>query len=231
MKGRAASIRRIPALSVLDGLPVVLGKKKGYEPLEDEDGVPIPAKEFVEELVKRHGNVIYLVDIDGIERNAPQYTLIKDLSAVADLWVDAGPRHSEAVIDVIVAGAAKGVISTRSMSDVGDLARTMDVTDEVVLCIDMDRDGSVMARSRDVGRMEPASLAYIAREEEIQDVVLADHGRRRKEGLNEAEIGKLVATGSGIWVGGRVVEDDLRPLAALGVKGAILDMRGIIRKW
>jgi uncharacterized protein related to proFAR isomerase len=217
-----------PALSVLDGAPVIV-KKKGYDPLLDDDGDPIPPKDFVEELVKRFGRTVYLLDIDGIERNRPQYSLIKDLSKEAELWVDAGSRTSEGLIDVIIAGAEKAVLSTKRMADIDEMIAAVDVSDKVMLGIDFNK--GVISPDSTMARMSPRKVADLARTKGIMEVVFADYSRKRGGPFNRDEIFSLVRSGADIYVGGKVIEDDCPALAELGVKGCLLDMRNIVRRW
>ena len=224
-----AAVLMIPALSIREGRPVVIKKRNIYDHLEDDDGDPIPPKEFVEELVKRHGQIVYIMDIDGIERNRPQYDVLKALSKVAEIWVDAGSRSGEALIDIFTTGAEKTVISTKVMEGLGDIDAAAEISDKLMLCIDYNR--RILARNEEVGRMTPQGLADLARRKGIRDVVLADYGRKRKMELNRDVIYSLVRTGANIYVGGRVRKKDRKALYDMGATGGLLDMMAIIKKW
>jgi len=228
--GKGRKVRLIPALSIHEGRLVVFSKKKGYDPLEDDDGETIPAKEFVQELVKRFGEVVYLMDIDGIERNRPQYSLMKELSKEAELWVDAGFRTVEALIDSFVAGADKAIISTKTMEGLDDIGAALEVSENVMLCIDFDKRG-VVARRREIGSMYLRTIADMAISEGIKEIVFADYSRKRKKDLNQQSIFDLVHSGADVYVGGKVVAEDAPALRELGARGGLLDMRAIVKNW
>jgi uncharacterized protein related to proFAR isomerase len=228
--GKAKEVRLIPALSIFEGRPVVFSRKKGYDGLEDDDGEPIPAKDFVQELVERFGDVVYLMDIDGIERNRPQYSLIKELSKEAELWVDAGTRAPDSLIDIFVAGAEKAVISTKTMEGLDDMVSALEVSEKVMLSIDIDKRG-IVARNRDLASMYMRTIADIAMTEGIGEIVLADYSRKRNEDLDRTSIHDLVNSGAEVYVGGKVVKDDAPILGELGARGGLLDMRSIVKDW
>ena len=48
---------------------------------------------------------IYILDLDGIERDKPNLCTYQRLSASHDLWVDNGPRNLGDVVDAFMAGA------------------------------------------------------------------------------------------------------------------------------
>jgi hypothetical protein len=50
-------------------------------------------------------SALYVLDLDGIERNKPNLCLYQKLSQDYQLWIDAGPRELGDVVDAIMAGA------------------------------------------------------------------------------------------------------------------------------
>ena len=58
-------------------------------------------------LDKYKDKILYLYDLDGINRNKPNLCLFQKLSKTHELWVDAGPRSIGDIVDVIVSGASK----------------------------------------------------------------------------------------------------------------------------
>ncbi len=52
----------------------------------------------------------YLFDKDGITKNRPNYNTYQRLSSHADLWIDAGPRILEDLMDVVMAGATAVIL-------------------------------------------------------------------------------------------------------------------------
>jgi len=58
-------------------------------------------------LDKYKDKILYLYDLDGINRNKPNLCLFQKLSKTHELWVDAGPRSIGDIVDAIVSGASK----------------------------------------------------------------------------------------------------------------------------
>ena len=228
-KEKNKGILTIPVISLTDGKFVVIGKDGNYEPIEDEDGAPVDLMAFTEELVKRFGDAIYINDIDGMESNNPQYAVLKKLTSLAELWVDSGVRSGDALIDVIFAGAQRAVLSTKSMGDLDDIPAALEVSDGILLCIDYDK--GIIARNRDLSKMTPVKVALAAKRSGVEDIIFADHGRKRKDGIKTQIISELCGLGLGVYVGGNIVSKDLPALEKLGVKGALLDLGEILKNW
>jgi hypothetical protein len=48
---------------------------------------------------------VYVLDLDGIERNKPNLDLYQRISEYCRIWVDSGPRSLGDVVDIVMAGA------------------------------------------------------------------------------------------------------------------------------
>ena len=57
-------------------------------------------------------NKLYILDLDGIERNKPNLCLYQKLSQDYQLWIDAGPCTLGDVVDIIMAGAFDVTVRT-----------------------------------------------------------------------------------------------------------------------
>lgn len=64
-------------------------------------------KKIKDTLDKYKDKILYLYDLDGINRNKPNLCLFQKLSKTHELWVDAGPRSIGDIVDTIVSGASK----------------------------------------------------------------------------------------------------------------------------
>ena len=51
--------------------------------------------------------LLYVLDIDGIKKDKPNYCIYQKLSKSFDLWIDCGPRNLEDVVDSFMAGATR----------------------------------------------------------------------------------------------------------------------------
>ena len=85
--------------------------------------------------LKERYDEICIVDVDGTKRNKPQLKLVQELGDEINIWLDGGVRHTENVVDYLIAGALKVVVNFQNFS-LNELKRTCSLTDNVALFID-----------------------------------------------------------------------------------------------
>ena len=80
--------------------------------------------------------MLYILDIDGIEHDNPQLDLYQKLSDHCILWVDAGPRMLDDVMDIIMAGATNITVREELWPAI-DILGILDITEgETYLAVD-----------------------------------------------------------------------------------------------
>ena len=98
---------------------------------------PVPWSEAVEGLdraLEEFGKVL-VWDLEGIERNRPDLRLVRHFEG-EDLWVDAGVRLAEGVIDVLVGGAERAVVGTKTLRGLEELEDARDLTENIIPLLD-----------------------------------------------------------------------------------------------
>jgi phosphoribosylformimino-5-aminoimidazole carboxamide ribonucleotide (ProFAR) isomerase len=102
----------------------------------DRDGINLISNsiDLIYDLKERYDN-IYIVDVDGTKRNKPQLKLVQKLGDEINIWLDGGVRHTENVVDYLIAGALKVVIDLQNFS-LNELKRTCSLTDNIALFVD-----------------------------------------------------------------------------------------------
>lgn len=96
-----------------------------------------------EELISRISSeheMLYVSDKDGIERNKPQLDLAREICDEVPTMYEAGVRHGQNVIDVIIAGAEKAVVGTATLADLDELRLAFKLSENIILKADY-RDG------------------------------------------------------------------------------------------
>lgn len=117
-------------------VPVVYVKDKQI--LRKKDGEPISIKDILE-LVKADEEV-YILDEHGIEENKPEFSIYQSLSERYSIWVDAGPRILDDVVDVVMGGATNVVIRENLFVS-KDLPEVKDFTDCLIYSyVDLQKD-------------------------------------------------------------------------------------------
>lgn len=137
-------IDRIPAISIFNGSPVEPGPD-GYRRVEKD------LFDIVEDLRSQY-NRIYMIDLNGIHQNNPQTDLIQELSSDTEIWVDAGPRIMEDLMDIITSGASKAVMGTKTLLSMEEFQKSLEITENVIFSVDVIND-SVASLSKEIGLM------------------------------------------------------------------------------
>jgi len=94
---------------------------------------------FLKDILKEinEDEKIYILDLDGIEKDKPNFCTFQSLSDSYDLWVDFGPRNLGDVVDAVLAGAntitlRKSLWLNFELSDIKDITEN-----EIFLNIDI----------------------------------------------------------------------------------------------
>jgi hypothetical protein len=90
------------------------------------------------------GNMIYIKDFDGTEKDAPNLEIYQKLSDKNDLWVDAGPRTFGDVVDIIMAGASRITIM-KNIFPMKEIPNIKEVTDSMIYTnIDLEKEQDIL---------------------------------------------------------------------------------------
>jgi uncharacterized protein related to proFAR isomerase len=69
----------------------------------DKTSKPVSKERFLREIISE--SRIYILDLDGINKDKPNLCIYQNLSNSYDLWVDYGPRTLGDIVDVFFTGA------------------------------------------------------------------------------------------------------------------------------
>ncbi len=140
------------------------------------DGI-VPAGETLEGLdraLQDFGRVL-VWDLDGIERNRPNLALVRHFEG-EPVWVDAGVRHAEGAVDVLVAGAERAVVGTKTLRSLSELDEARELSENVVPLLDF-VDGELWAADA-IRAIPPADLLARWRGMDIDTALLVDEAGR-----------------------------------------------------
>lgn len=183
----------MPSLSFKNNKIVVV-KDRNYETFS-YSGENIALREAFEELSDYEK--IYFLDIDGIKHNRPQTDVIRKASTMKEIWADIGARTAESITDAFIAGADKAVLSTKTVSSFQEVERSIELSDELVLCVDYDDD--IVSPSEEIRNMGVRELTNSCMDKGIRKVVFNDLS---EGGFNENGLGKMPAGDYELYVGG-----------------------------
>lgn len=219
----------VPAVSVKAG-DVVIVRNHAYEPVEDEAGEPFAIDEFVEVFLKDFAAVL-VFDIDGIEGEGAQFDEVARLDRAAqEVWWDAGARDQADIINVLTSGADRAVVSTRSLKSYRELAKAVELTENLVFEIVL-KDGAVVAAAREVRGQPPAAVAKAAAQAGVEDFLLLDSSRPLGAPLQWDAAGAVGAQAKSLYLGGGIdvaTARAMRAPPAVPLKGAVVDLISVL---
>lgn len=211
----------MPAISLLKG-KVVITEGENYIPLRVEGNVPSIEK-FIKELSKEYEE-IYILDIRGIRSNKPQLDILGRISSKANLWVDAGIRFADSIIDILITGAENVVLGTKTLAGLDEIKKAYQLSQNIVLGIDY-KEG-IISHESEISQLSPERLASIVKGMGIEKVVFADLGGAEKR-IRYNIIKALLSREVKLSVGG-LDKENLKELERLGVERAIIDVKELI---
>jgi Histidine biosynthesis protein len=216
--GRSIPSDRAPTEPRL--VPIVLLGSGGRLMVPGPDG-PVEARtptharvdlfDFIDHLVARYRR-LYIVDLQGIDRNTPQLDYLQELTRDTDAWVDAGVESADGVIDILVAGARRAVVGTAHLTGPVELERSLRLSGELALEIELGEAGRVVGAS--AWGEDPRAAARTARRAGVAHLILSPRGGP----VDWRLVGEL-ATGGPIWIDGSFERHDAARLSPSGAAG------------
>jgi HisA/HisF family protein len=243
------AMRIIPVLDIKGGIVVHArrGRRADYEPLRSPlvDGCePVAVARAL--CAAARTSSLYVADLDALAGAPVDVATPAALSAVAELWIDAGATTIERALALVRAGAARNVIGTESLGSAppGDVSQftargwrwnaTVRGEHDIaataappmpVLSVDL-RDGRLISRDPDLAGRAAAAAAPLAAALGVREVLVIDLARVGSgSGPPLQAVAELAAAlpGLDVYAGGGVRDDDdLRALEAAGAAGALL---------
>lgn len=205
----------VPNLYLDSGRVVELVSDR-FEPVLDDAGKNVDPFEVADRLAAKYQRFC-VVDLEGLRRNRAQLEYLQELSRSGELWVDAGVRTGDQVIDVLVTGARRAILSTGYLLSPKELRRAWRLSTEVLFAVETE--GNVVRpRGNDWDGQPAAEAVANARSVGIVDVILRSHGSP-----TDWPLIRQLAEGGILWVDG-VGESTLRSrLPSSGAVGGFFD--------
>ena len=214
----------IPAVNVYKGVPVVRGENV-YVTFKDASGSDFEIQGLIDKL-KEDFERIFILDINGINRDKPQLDLIKTLSSKIELWVDGGSRYSDSAIDILVAGAEKVVLGTKTLRSMEELKKVHELSQNIILGIDYD-DG-IVSPKKEISEMTPFRLVQEVQNLGIEDIIFTDLKHLASNTPFDLEVGNSLARGqTNIYLHGNF-EYDPQKYKWMDMAGLMIEVKALI---
>ncbi len=207
---------------------MVEARDGSYYIVRGENGGSINPRDLLLALKKEFGTV-FVLDIDGIERNAPDLKLIQRSAPLLPIWAYAGSRDIMGIMDVLVAGVDKVIIGTQYLLEMGLLKEAHEMTSNII--ISFDHGTTMLCPSRNLQSTGIREMARSVKEIGVNIAIFFDLGRVSRGGdLCLGEIGILQEKFEEVYVAGILSPADIDKLAGMGVSGIIADFKSL-REW
>ncbi|MDE1881603.1 MAG: hypothetical protein KGI89_13775 [Euryarchaeota archaeon] len=195
-----------------------------YQALMGVSGAPVDLFDAVDHLLALYHR-IYVVDVEGVREERPQFEYLQELTKGQEEWVDAGARDSDQVMDVLVAGASRAVLSTPTLRSAREISTSLKLTSQVALEIVHDH-GRVAAHDRGLDNAPVEELASEARAAGVSHIILSSDER-----TVDWSLVRRVAEGGPTFVGGRFFTESRSELASAGARGGIFSAKELLERW
>jgi HisA/HisF family protein len=231
-------MRIVPVLDLRGGIVVHArrGQRAHYAPLRSPlvDGCePVAVARAL--CAVGQSRSLYIADLDALAGAPVDVATLVALSAVAELWVDAGAVAPERAADLALAGATRNVVGTESLGPDAPGKRSAGTpgmrsagappAPPLVLSIDL-RDGRLISPRPELAGRGPVAAAPLATELGVRELIVIDLARVGSgAGPPLRAVAELAAAlpGLAIYAGGGVRDDaDLRALESAGATGALV---------
>ncbi|UCE91611.1 MAG: hypothetical protein JSV90_00160 [Methanobacteriota archaeon] len=112
----------------------------------------------------------YVVDVDGITKNKPQLDVAQRVCDEMPTLYEGGVRYSHNVIDMLITGADRAVVGTRTLATVSELRGAFKLSENITFKVDF-RDGIVSSDPGISGRAISDLIAEVV-EIGVQDIIV-----------------------------------------------------------
>jgi uncharacterized protein related to proFAR isomerase len=218
-------MKLIPAISIKGG-QVAIVENGQYTFLRGSDGLFRSPVNLVRELDLLVGEV-FILDIDGLEKNSPDLGTVKRIAAFRDVWLDAGTADADSMMDLFVSDASRVVMGTLTLESLDELRKALEISENIIFSIAYDH-GIVSPNPRVAGMDLDAFLKEIDDFPTLQTGMLFDLGGLRDSTPPDTEvISKLAGHFKEFYVSGHMTDANVDALQDYGVSGLIIDFRAM----
>jgi len=215
-------MKLIPAISIKDG-HVAIAEGGQYTYLRNSDGQFRSPVNLIREFELLVGEV-FVLDIDGLEKNNPDLDTVKRIAAYRDVWLDAGTIDADSMMDLFVSGASRVVMGTLTLESLDELRKALEISENIIFSIAYDK--GIVSPDPSVSGMDlDLLLKEIGEFPKLQTGMLFDLGGLRDRTPPDASIvSKIASHFEEFYVSGHIPAN-IDALEGSGVSGLIVDFR------
>jgi uncharacterized protein related to proFAR isomerase len=165
---------------------------------------------------------VYVVDLAGVNDANPNFEVTRRLGKRCDVWLDAGGREPEEVLDGYMLDVERVVAGTMTFASLDAFAGLYTLSTDVLPCIDWD--GKVVWRAGYPGPTDLRDVLQALRGIGFHSACVLDMRRLGTElGPDPAVLAVLEGLDLELYLGGGLQESDVLRLRDRGFAGGLVD--------
>jgi HisA/HisF family protein len=175
------------------------------------------------------GKTVYVADLDALEGRGDQREVIRELreDLGAETWVDAGVSDPETAFRLLEAGAARVIVGTETLTDIGSLRSIRKTLSSAQMLVSVDvGDVGVLSRCSALSGRPPLAVIELLAQEDVTEVILLalrQVGTGAGPDLETLRAARTAFPHMRLITGGGVrTAEDMRALAEAGADGVLL---------
>jgi uncharacterized protein related to proFAR isomerase len=216
----------IPSLAVIGKTPVWVKDGK-YNPIRFDNRIVSP--EAIALAFSKVYETIHYLDISGIRNGKVEWNTFQAVvESSKEVWADVGITFSESVIDPLMSGAANGIISTKMIQSIEEIAAAFEMTENIILQIDYDN--GIIAKDPVIKDMAPGDLIREMSSFGMDSFIFENIASERKSNSKVliTQLLQALPSGGRLYAGVEEIHE-LGPLDELGLDGAIISISRLMR--
>ncbi|MGA1822195.1 MAG: HisA/HisF-related TIM barrel protein [Thermoplasmatota archaeon] len=215
----------IPSLAVMGKTPVYVEDGRYNKIILDGEDV---SSVQVASILSRDFERMHYLDILGIRDGSVEWNMFQSIMDVGnEVWADTGAVVSDSVIDIIMSGATRAIISTKMVESLEEIVSSLELSDNLVL--QMDYNGKLVSKDGRIVKMDPADFASEMAALGIEDFIIDDitpERNRISTGILE-DILDVLGSECSVYAGAEEISE-AEDVIARGARGAIISCSRIL---
>jgi uncharacterized protein related to proFAR isomerase len=165
---------------------------------------------------------LYVMDLAGVNDGNPNFEVTRHLGKRCDVWLDAGGREPDEVMDGYMLDVERVIAGTKTLASPDAFAGLYALSTDVLPCVDWD--GKVVWRAGHRGPMDLRDVVMGLGKIGFPSVCVLDLRRLGTElGPDPAVLAMLEGLDLELYVGGGLQESDVLRLREQGFAGGLVD--------
>lgn len=215
----------IPSLAVMGKTPVYVEDGRYNKIRIDEEDVS--SLEIAAVLSGEFERIHYL-DILGIRDGNVEWNMFQSIMDTGgEVWADTGAMVSDSIIDIIMSGASRAIMSTKMLDSLEEIAASFELSDNLIL--QMDYNGKLVSKDGRIVKMSPADFASEMASLGIEDFIIDDITPERNNISSEIleNIIDTLGPGKNVYAGVEEITE-AEDVISRGARGAIISCSRIL---